>query len=231
MKTAVIGLGKLGSVVAGLLVKGGLSIIVADRTFSKAEKLAQELGKNAKAKTIREAIKTADVLVMAVWFDTIKELVLAYGSELSGKIIVDPSNPLAHDGKGGFKNVLPADVSSGQVVSGLMPRGATLVKAFGTLAAGSLANNAGRSPELAVLFYATDSPEAARVIESLITASGFVPRSVGGIDESIHIEAFGDLHEVGKHGRSVSAREADAILWRKRVAIPRNSGSNEICKN
>jgi hypothetical protein len=212
MKTAVIGLGNIGAVVAKLLAKGGAPVIVAGHTLAAAEKLAGELGNNAQAKSVADAIKAAEVVIMAVWFDIIKELLLTYRDTLSGKIIVDPSNPLAHDGKGGFKKTLPADVSSGQVLASLMPPGAKFVKAFGTLAAGSLDKNANRSPERAVLFYATDSSEAARAIDSLITISGYVPKSVGGIDQSIRIEAFGDLHEVGKLGRLVSAEEAEALI-------------------
>jgi 8-hydroxy-5-deazaflavin:NADPH oxidoreductase len=45
-----------------------------------------------------------------------------------------------------------------------------------------------------VLFYATDFA-AGRVVETLITASGFSPLRVGGIDQSIRIEVGGDLHE------------------------------------
>jgi 8-hydroxy-5-deazaflavin:NADPH oxidoreductase len=212
MKTAVIGLGNIGTVVARLLADGGVPVIVAGHTLAGAENVATELGHGVRAKSVAEGIKAADVVIMGVWFETIKELLLTYRDALSGKIVVDPSNPLARDGKGGFRKTLPADESSGQVLASLMPRGAKLVKAFGTLAAETLAKNANRLPERAVLFYATDSSEAAGAIDSLITTGGYVPKSVGGIDQSIRIEAFGDLHEIGKLGRLVSAEEADALL-------------------
>jgi len=70
------------------------------------------------------------------------------------------------------------------------------VKAFGTLSAQSLRTAVNRSPERAVLFYATDYPEAGRAVAKLITASGFSPVSVGGIDQSIRIEVGGDLSRV-----------------------------------
>ena len=47
MKTAVIGLGNIGSRVAKNLSAGGETIIVADKTFAKAQKLASELGHKA----------------------------------------------------------------------------------------------------------------------------------------------------------------------------------------
>ena len=85
------------------------------------------------------------------------------------------------------------------------------MKAFGTVAADSLSSGANRKPERAVLFYATDFPEAGRVVSRLITASGFAPMSVGGINKSIRIEAFGDLNQY-KLGKLVSVKEAEAVV-------------------
>jgi predicted dinucleotide-binding enzyme len=67
-----------------------------------------------------------------------------------GKIVVDPSNPVGPDGKGGMRKTIPKDESSGQIVADLLPKGARFVRAFGTLAAGSLTSGARRSPERAV---------------------------------------------------------------------------------
>src|SRR6266481_1982120 len=74
-------------------------------------------------------------IIFAVYFDAIKALIAQYRSDLAGKIIVDPSNPLAPDGKGGFKKTIPADQSSGQLLAAMIPGDAELVKAFGTLRA------------------------------------------------------------------------------------------------
>jgi predicted dinucleotide-binding enzyme len=212
MNTAVIGLGNIGSRVAKNLTAGGEKVIVADKTLAKAQKLAGELGGNAEAMPVAEAIGKADVVILAIYFDAIKQLVASYHSALAGKVVVDPSNPIAPDGKGGFKKTIPAEQSSGQIISALLPEGAELVKAFGTLGAESLASGANRSPEPATLFYATDYDEAGRVVAKLITASGFSPVSVGGIDKSIRIEVGGDLHEFGKIGKLVSAKEAQALI-------------------
>jgi predicted dinucleotide-binding enzyme len=212
MNTAVIGLGNIGSRVAKNLTAGGEKVIVADKTLAKAQKLAGELGGNAEAMPVAEAIGKADVVILAIYFDAIKQLVASYRSALAGKVVVDPSNPIAPDGSGGFKKTIPAEQSSGQIISALLPEGAELVKAFGTLGAESLASGANRSPERATLFYATDYDEAGRVVAKLITASGFSPVSVGGIDQSIRIEVGGDLHEFGKIGKLVSAKEAQALI-------------------
>ena len=161
---------------------------------------------------VADAMSKADVVILAVYFDAIKQLIAAHLGALAGKIIVDPSNPIAPDGKGGFKKTIPADQSSGQIISALLPAGAQLVKAFGTLSAESLGSGVDRKPERAALFYATDHPEAGKVVARLIEASGFSPVSVGGIDKSIRIEVGGDLHEFGKLGKLVSAKEAESLV-------------------
>lgn len=212
MKVAVVGLGNIGSAVARNLVNGKVEIIVADRTIAKAESLARELGDTASATTVDNAIRETDVLILAIYLDAMKELIAAHHVSLDGKIIVDPSNPIAPDGHGGFSKTIPETQSSGELVAALLPDGAQLVKAFGTLSAGSLAQAASRAPERAVLFYATDYPEAGQVVAALIEASGFSPVAVGGVKQSIRIEVGGDLHEMGKIGRLVSVAEAEALL-------------------
>jgi predicted dinucleotide-binding enzyme len=94
----------------------------------------------------------------------------------------------------------------------LLPPGAKIVKAFGTLGAASLKTGARRSPEPNVLFYASDDRDAGNVVAELIKASGFAAVRVGGINQSIRIEVFGDLHEFGKLGKLVTAKEAVSLV-------------------
>jgi 8-hydroxy-5-deazaflavin:NADPH oxidoreductase len=81
-------------------------------------------------------------------------------------------------------------------------------KAFCSVSVQSLEAAANRKPEPAVLFYATDYPEAGGAVAKLIATSGFAPVSLGGINQSVRIEAFGDLNEYGKLGRLVGLRKA-----------------------
>jgi 8-hydroxy-5-deazaflavin:NADPH oxidoreductase len=212
MNTAIIGLGNIGAQLARNLTAGGENVIVADRTLAKAEKLAAELCGKAESMAIADAINKADVVILAVYFDVMRDLIATHRSSLAGKIVVDPSNPIAPDGKGGFRKTIAPDESSGQLIAALLPEGAEFVKAFGTLSAQSLGDAVNRNPEHAVLFYATDYPEAGRVVGKLIRASGFSPVSVGGVDQSIRIEVGGDLHEFGKLGKLVSVKEAEELL-------------------
>ena len=212
LKVAVIGLGNIGKAVASNLVKGNREVIVAGHKPEDAKALALQLGGLAKALEVPAAIKEADIIVMAVWLSTTKELLAKYATELQGKIIVDPSNPIAPDGKGGFKKIIGADESAGRIIAGLLPKGAKLAKALGTLGVGSLVSAAFRKPEAAVLFYASDDNSIEDGIEELIKDSGFDPVRVGGIDQSIRIEVFGELHEFGALGKPVTLKEAQTKI-------------------
>ena len=206
-KVAVIGLGTIGSTVANNLVKGDRTVIIADRKIEKTKELSIKLGNLAQPMEIPAAIKEADIIVLAVWFDAIKELLNKYTTELQGKIIVDPSNPIAPDDKGGFKKIIDKDQSAGQILSSMLPKGAKIAKALGTLGAASLSKAAFQQPDKAVLFYATDDTSINTEIEDLIRDNGFEAVRVGGIDQSIRIEVFGDLHEFGALGKTVTLNE------------------------
>jgi len=218
-KVAVIGLGNIGTVIATNLAKSNRCVIVADRKIEKATKLSQKLGNRVQPKEISAAIKEADVVILAIWFNAIKELFHIYAKELQGKIIVDPSNPIAPDEKGGFKKIIDKDQSSGQILSFLLPKEAKLAKALGTLGAASLSKVAFQQPEKAVEFYATDDISINTAIEDLIRDNGFEPVRLGDINQSIRIEVFGDLHEFGALGRTVTRNEAKQLIQPKRHSL------------
>ena len=212
LKVAVIGLGQIGSVVAANLVKANRPVILADRSVEKAKALAGKLGSLAEAAEIPSAITKADIIVFSIWFDAIKELLKTYGAELQGKIVVDPSNPIALDENGGFKKTIGQKESAGKILSALLPKGSKLAKVLGTLGVDSLQQAAFRNPEKAVLFYATDDTSIHDALEELIRDSGFEAVHVGNLSQSIRLEVFGDLHEFGALGKTVSLSEANSKL-------------------
>jgi len=173
MKAAIVGLGNIGSQVAANLMAGRQEIIVVDKGDGRANALAKTSDGKAQAATLSAAIAEADIVILAIYFDTIKKLVAENQEKLAGKIVVDPSNPIAPDGKGGFKKLIPQDQSAGKILAGLLPRTAKLVKAFGTVAAASLKSGANRSPERVALFYASDDGAAGNAVAKLIAVSGF----------------------------------------------------------
>ncbi len=205
---AIIGTGNIGGTVAKNLAAGGQDILLAGRDQEAARKLASSLGSHAEAVSTDEAVDRADVLLLALWLDADRQVIAEYGERLAGKVIVDPSNAVGPDGKGGYQKVIGAQESSGQILAGLLPAGARLVKAFGTLSAPSLSAAARKEPDRAVLFYAADDDAAGEEVADLIRAGGFDPVRVGGLEQAIRIEMFGDLHEYGALGRVVTKSEA-----------------------
>jgi len=209
---AIIGTGTIGGTLAADFAAGGQDFLLAGRDQEGARKIASDLGGHAEAVSVDEAVDRADALVIAVWLPDFEQFIAQYGPRLAGKVIIDPSNPVGPDGAGGYKKVIGEQESSGQILAGLLPAGAALVKAFGTLSAPTLAAVARREPERAVLFYAADDQAAGDLVAELISTAGYEPVRVGGLDQSIRIEMYGDLHEFGALGRAVTRAEALAAI-------------------
>ncbi len=209
---AIIGTGNIGSRLAANFATGGQDFLLASRDLETAKKLAGDLDGHAEVVSVDDAVERADALVFAVWIDSFKELIAQYGDKLADKVIIDPSNAVGPDGAGGYRKTIGEQESSGQILAGLLPAGARLVKAFGTLSAPTLSAAAWREPERAVQFYAADDDAAGNLVAELIRADGYEPVRVGGLDQSIRIEMFGDLHEFGGLGRVVTKPEALAAL-------------------
>jgi len=213
LTTAIIGVGNIGSALARHFVVGDEPVVLAAKDDSHAEAVSQEIGPLARAASVEYAIATAHIVVFAVWFDTIKELIAEHGDLLHNRVVVDPSNPLGFDENGQVLRTLPDNQSSGSVVAALVPVDAHYVKAFGTLSADALANAANREPRRAVLFYATDDDIAAGAVERLSRAAGFDPVKAGGVDAALRIEApGGDLHQMGLNGELLDLDRAREVL-------------------
>ncbi|HCC30588.1 MAG TPA: NADP oxidoreductase coenzyme F420-dependent [Marinilabiliales bacterium] len=213
-KIAIIGLGNIGQAIATNLVKNNRSVIVAAREIIKANSFSEKLGNLAKPMGISDAIKEATIIIPAIWFNTLNGFFNQYANELHGKIIIDVSNPIAPDGKGGFTKIIGENESAGELNAKALPKNVKFAKTLGTLGATSLLNAANQSPERAVLFYATDDTSIKGEIEELIIDNGFEPVGVGGLNQSIRIEVFGDLHEFGALGRTVTRKEIESKIKR-----------------
>ncbi len=212
--TTIIGVGHIGGALARHLVSGGERVVLASADDSHAAALARDLGDSASSAPVRDAIEAGDVVVLAIWFETIQELIAKDGDLLEGKVVVDPSNPIGFDENGQPLRTLPDDQSGGALVARLLPSGAHYVKAFGTLDADSLEGGANRAPQRAALFYATDDDSAGAAVERLISAAGFDPVKAGGVAHAGRLEApGGDLPQHGGlGGRLLDAEEARAAV-------------------
>jgi 8-hydroxy-5-deazaflavin:NADPH oxidoreductase len=196
MTTAIIGTGGIGSAIARQLASGGETLRLSSADPVSARTLAAQIGHVAVvAAGNRDALQGADAVVLALRFTVLKGVIDEIAGPLVGKLVVVPSNPLTIDAQGNVSRVLPEAQSSGKVVAGWLPAGARLALAFGTLSAGLFESSSNRSPEPAVLFYATDDDRAGEEVERLIRTAGFEPVKAGGIEQSGRLEVGGDLHD------------------------------------
>jgi predicted dinucleotide-binding enzyme len=197
MTTAIIGTGGIGSAIAHQLASGGETLRLSSADKESARGLAAQIGRAAVvAVDNRDAMQGADAVVLALRFSVLKGVIDEIAGSLGDKLVVVPSNPLTTDAEGHVSRVLPKGQSSGRVLAEWLPAGARLAMAFGTLSRDLFASSSNRSPEPAVLFYATDDDRAGEQVERLIRTAGFEPVKIGGVEQSDRLEVGGDLHDL-----------------------------------
>ena len=197
MTTAVIGTGGLGSVIARQLASGGETLRLSSADKGSARKLATEIGRSAVvAVDNHDALQGAGAVVLALRFTALHGVIDEIADPLTDKVMIVPSNPVSLDAEGNLIHLLAKGQSSGELVAGWLPAGARLAMAFGSMTANLFASSSNRSPDPAVLFYATDDDRAGDEVERLIRTAGFEPMKVGGVEQSGRLEVGGDLHDL-----------------------------------
>jgi 8-hydroxy-5-deazaflavin:NADPH oxidoreductase len=197
MTTAIIGTGGIGSAIARRLASGGETLRLSNADIKSAQALAAQIGGAAVvAVGNHDALQGADAVVLALRFTALKGVIDEIADAVAGKVVVVPSNPVGLDAEGNVYRLLPDGQSSGEVVAGWLRQRAPLAMAFGSMSADRFESASNRSPQLAVLFYATDDDRAGQEVERLIRAAGFEPLRIGGIEQSGRLEVGGDLHDL-----------------------------------
>jgi predicted dinucleotide-binding enzyme len=208
VSTAIIGTGGLGSAIARLLAAGGESLHLSSADRESARTLATELGGAAVAAADNgDALRGADAVILALRFTVLQNVIEEIAGALTDKLVVVPSNPVGLDADGNVLRLLPKEQSSGEVVAAWLPAEARLAMAFGTMSADLLESAANRSPEPAVLLYATDDDRAGEEVRRLIRTAGFAPVRIGGIEHVDRFEVGGDLHD-----RVIGPTEARSLV-------------------
>ena len=197
LTTAIIGTGGLGSAIARRLASGGELLRLSSADPQSARTLAAALGGAAvAAPDNRSAIRGAEAVILALRFTVLKDVIDEIADALGEMSVLVPSNPVGIDAQGEIVRLLPEGQSSGETVARWLPAGARLTMAFGTMSADLLRSSSNRSPEPAVLFYATDDNRGRDEVERLIRVAGFEPIRVGGLEQSSRLEVGGDLHDL-----------------------------------
>ncbi|WP_307000418.1 NADPH-dependent F420 reductase [Arthrobacter sp. V1I7] len=166
-------------------VAAGRSVQILDRTPENAANLAAELGGGATSGGLNE-IPAGDLVVLALYFGPAKEVATHYGDTLSGKTVIEISNPVNSETFDSLQ--VPAGSSAAEEIAALLP-GAVVVKAFNTTFAGPLtAGTAGGLP--LDVFIASDSAQARAEVAAFAAAAGLRPLQVGGLHHARELEGF-----------------------------------------
>src|SRR5687767_15225522 len=104
-KIAVIGTGNVGSALGPEFAALGHTIVYGSRTPNEkdVQDLVAKTGHGATATTQPEAVKGADMVLLAVPGNLAEEITKSLG-DLSGKIIIDPTNRVNRNTTDGYNN-------------------------------------------------------------------------------------------------------------------------------
>ena len=103
-------------------------VIVGSRSRNRARATAQEVGHGICGLANRDAIREANLVIVAVPYQGHGELLAGLAAELAGKIVVDCVNPLGFDEGGAYPLPVP-EGSAAQQAAALLP-GSRVVAAF-----------------------------------------------------------------------------------------------------
>src|SRR5437870_10205848 len=91
MKVAIIGSGNVGKALAGSATRAGHQVTIASRHHEKAQEAARATNAQA-ASSPKDAVKDAELVVLAVPADQVDDVVGALSPDLDGKVIIDVTN-------------------------------------------------------------------------------------------------------------------------------------------
>ena len=185
MKIAIIGVGNVGTTLAGGWRKAGHDIVfgVRNPVGKKAELAA--LGDVA---STTDAAARADLIVIAVPWTGIDDVTSKLAGAAAGKTVIDVTNPIAPP----YTDLAVAGSDSGAERVARNLKQSRLVKAFNTIGAEVMANP--RYPGgAAFLPVAGDDPRAKATAIALARDLGFEPIDAGPLSMARYLEPFAML--------------------------------------
>jgi NADPH-dependent F420 reductase len=190
MNVTIIGTGNMARGIGRRLIAGGHTVTVLGKETADAEAVVSDIGSDGEARAGRSGDAIADdVVVLAVYYPAAQAAVEQYGDDLSGKVVVDITNPVNESFDG---LVTPPDSSAAQELAGTAP-GARVVKAFNTTFAGTLTEGRVAGQPLDV-FIAGDDEDAKATVAKLAQDGGLNPIDAGPLKQARQLEAMGLLH-------------------------------------
>jgi 8-hydroxy-5-deazaflavin:NADPH oxidoreductase len=167
---SILGTGNMGQAIAAVAAKGGHSV--------------QQLGSDDTGTAV-----TGDVVVLAVYYGSVSDVLAQRSDQLAGKVVVDITNPVNVET---FDSLLvPADSSAAAEIAAALPD-SRVVKAFNTTFAGTLA--AGTvGPLTTTVLIAGDDAEAKATLAEIVTSGGLNAIDAGALKRARELEALGFL--------------------------------------
>jgi 8-hydroxy-5-deazaflavin:NADPH oxidoreductase len=187
MKIAIIGAGNVGTALAGSFARAGHEVTLSSAHPDNAHAVAAKTGARAAAGN-REAVADADLVVLAVPYGAVTDVLDEIGAALSGKIVVDVTNPLRPD----YQGLAVVGTSAAEQVQE-RAKDARVVKAFNSALAARQAEPTIDGIQLDG-FVAGDDPEAKRVVLDLVREIGFNPIDAGPLEAARALEALALLN-------------------------------------
>ena len=170
----VIGSGSMAAAIGGLAAKAGHTVEVMSRDAAKARALAEKVGARATTGTFGAA-PAGDIVILAVPYSAVLDVVKQYGEQLAGKVLVDITNPVASNHT---SFVTPGDSFGAQEIAKAAPVDAKVVKAFNTQFSHVLAAGPVEGHPLDV-FLAGDDAQAKARVSAFIKSLGLRPMDTG----------------------------------------------------
>lgn len=184
--TAIIGLGNMGKGLAQRLA-GKIDLVLAGRDSAAASAFAATLPAGVTVLDQDAAIARADIVILALPYAAALDFVRS--TDLSGKVVVDITNPLKADFSG---LTIGHTTSAAEELQAAAP-GAIVVKAYNTIFSTLFALPAEQTTSVPV-FLAGNDEAAVGAVERLVAASGFSVERTGALDAARLIEPLGMLN-------------------------------------
>jgi 8-hydroxy-5-deazaflavin:NADPH oxidoreductase len=189
MNITVIGAGNMGAAFVKQLTLAGHRVSVTARDAAKAAQVAAA-NPGARAVPSAGAAEGADAVVLATGYADAVAALRGVG-DVSGKVVVDITNPLTADYMG---LTIGHSTSAAEEIAKAVP-GAEIVKAFNTVFAQVLGEGAdfgdGRRVDV---FIASDSERARQTARTLAESMGFAVVDAGPLKNARYIESVAGLN-------------------------------------
>jgi 8-hydroxy-5-deazaflavin:NADPH oxidoreductase len=186
---SVLGTGNMGRAIAGVVEKGGNAVDL--------------LGSNDTDKPV-----AGEIVVLAVPYPAVSEVLAQRADQLAGKIVVDITNPLNFET---FDSLtVPADSSATAEIAATLSN-SRVVKAFNTNFAATLASGTIGGQQTTVLI-AGDDAEAKSQLAEVVTAGGLRAIDAGSLRRARELDAVGFLQIALAAGEKISWTGGFAVV-------------------